>query len=87
MAIFAICAAFGLSLLLSAIGIRSAYSFFYGCAVVPIFVIVAEFAIPDQGGGASIWPVALIVGGIYGAASSGAGILTGRFFQKCRNPR
>ncbi len=45
-----------------------------GCAIVPVFVLVAEFILPYQGGGASMWPVALVVGGAFGAAASGLGV-------------
>ena len=33
-----------------------------GAAVVPAFVLLAEFVPPYQGGGASMWPVALVFG-------------------------
>ena len=43
------------------------------CAVVPAFVLFAEFVLPYQGGGASMWPIALIFGSIYGAVAGGVG--------------
>lgn len=46
-----------------------------GCAVVPIFVIFVEFLVPYQGGGASLWSVAVVLGGIYGAIASAVGTL------------
>lgn len=45
-----------------------------GCVVVPAFVLFAEFVLPHKGGGASMWPIALLFGGLYGAAASGAGV-------------
>lgn len=53
-----------------------------GAAVVPAFVLLAEFVLPYQGGGASMWPIALVFGGIYGAASSFVGILLGALIAK-----
>lgn len=44
-------------------------------AVVPAFVLVAEFVLPYAGGGASMWPIALVVGGVVGGAAGGLGTL------------
>lgn len=43
------------------------------CAVVPAFVLIAEFVLPHQGGGASMWPIAMFFGGIYGAIAGAVG--------------
>lgn len=51
----------------------------HGCAVVPLFILLEEFVLPYQGGGASMWPIAVVFGGAYGAAASGAGVLVGEF--------
>jgi hypothetical protein len=48
-------------------------SWLASCAVVPTFVLVSEFVLPYQGGGASLWPIALFFGGIYGALAGGIG--------------
>ena len=53
-----------------------------GCTVVPAFVLFAEFVLPHQGGGASMWPIALILGGAYGAAASGFGVCLGGYFVR-----
>ncbi|MDH3355117.1 MAG: hypothetical protein OEL79_07885 [Chromatiales bacterium] len=45
-----------------------------GCVIVPVFVLFAEFVLSYQGGGASMWPIALVFGGAYGAASSAGGV-------------
>lgn len=84
MAIFAIVAALILSLVLCASGVRLVYAFLLGCLVVPAFVLVSEFVVPCSGGGASMWPAALLFGGIYDAASSGAGVLAGHFIRNRR---
>jgi hypothetical protein len=43
------------------------------CTIVPAFVLIDEFLLPYRGGGASMWPVALIFGGMYGAIAGGVG--------------
>jgi hypothetical protein len=43
------------------------------CAVVPVFVLLAEFVLPYQGGGASMWPIAMVFGSVYGAIAGGIG--------------
>ena len=85
MAILAVCAALVLSLVLCACGVRPWLSLLFGCLVVPVFVLIAEFIFPYSGGGASMWPVALIFGSIYGAVASGAGVLAGRLIQNRRS--
>ena len=49
-----------------------------GCTIVPAFILVNEFVMPYQGGGASMLPIALVFGGAFGAASSAIGVLIGR---------
>lgn len=56
---------------------RPLLAWFVSCAVVPASVLYAEFMLPYQVGGASMWPVALVFGGIYGAAAGGMGTALG----------
>ena len=49
-----------------------------GFLVVPSAILVGEFMLPYQGGGASMWPIALAFGSLYGALASGVGILAAR---------
>ncbi len=51
------------------------YSWLCSCAVVPAFVLISEFVIPYKGGGASMWPIALVFGGGIGTLAGGAGVL------------
>ena len=53
-----------------------------GCTVVPAFVLFVEFALPYQGGGASMWPIALLFGGAYGAIASGVGVFIAGLIDK-----
>ena len=49
-----------------------------GFLVVPFSILFQEFVLPPQGGVASMWPIALAFGGLYGAVASGVGILAAR---------
>lgn len=71
-----------LSLVLRACGVAVAFAWLLGCTVVPILVLVVEFMLPYEGGGASMWPVALLFGGLYGAIATGAGVGVGNFLRK-----
>lgn len=50
--------------------------------VLPALVLLEEFVLPYQGGGASMWPIALFFGGLYGVISGGLGVLTASFYLK-----
>lgn len=41
------------------------------CPIIPVFVLAEEFLLPYQGGGASMWPIALAFGSFYGAITGG----------------
>lgn len=58
------------------------YVWFASCLLIPVFVLISEFIIPYQGGGASFWPIALILGGLYGAIAGGFGVLIGLLLKK-----
>ena len=52
------------------------------CIVVPAFVILAEFVLPYDGGGASMWPMAVIIGGAYGATAGAGGVVLGWLLRR-----
>jgi hypothetical protein len=52
-----------------------------GFLIVPLFILVEEFVLPYQGGGASMWPLALFIGGFYGAISSSIGLILGKYLK------
>lgn len=60
---------------------RKLKSWLASCVVVPVFVLFAEFILPYQGGGASMWPVALMFGGAIGAIAGGAGVVLASWWQ------
>jgi hypothetical protein len=55
------------------------------CAVVPAYVLFGEFTETHQaGGGASMWLVALVFGGAYGAVAGGIGVFIGSLVARRR---
>lgn len=73
----AIAIAFSLPLFLVWGGINKSAAWIASVAVVPAFVLLAEFVLPYAGGGASMWPIALVVGGVVGGAVGGLGTWIG----------
>jgi hypothetical protein len=63
-------------------GFREIPSWLLSCAVIPIFILADEFLLPYQGGGASMWPIALTVGSFYGAMTGGLGIVIASYYLK-----
>lgn len=56
-------------------GMRWVGAWLIGCALLPVLVLVSEIVMPPEpGGGASMWPIALAVGGLCGAIASGVGV-------------
>jgi len=52
------------------------------CTIIPIFILVDEFLLPYQGGGASMWPIALAFGTFYGAMTGGFGVAIASYYLK-----
>ena len=69
------------SLILYSIKVRLLHAWIVGSTVVPVFVLFAEFILAYQGGGASMWPTAIIIGGALGAISSSIGVVIGKFIK------
>lgn len=74
-AIAAVFAAFLLPIFLVMRGTGRLSAWTTSCFVVPLAVLAAEFLVPYAGGGASMWPVALVVGGFWGAVAGALGTL------------
>jgi hypothetical protein len=74
-ALIALFVAFVLPFVLIRNRVRPLFSWFVSCLVVPAFVLVVEFVLPYTGGGASMWPIALVFGALYSAVASGVGTL------------
>src|SRR5574337_443371 len=82
MFIGAILAAFVVGLLIRLRGKNLFVAWLLSCCVVPALILFAEFLLPYRGGGASLWPVALFFGGLYGAIAGGVGAVIASFFMK-----
>ena len=52
------------------------------CTISPVFILVDEFLLPYQGGGASMWPIALAFGTFYGAMTGGFGVALASYYLK-----
>lgn len=72
--IVALALAFLTGLVLTLKGYKPLNAWLLSCCILPAFVVFAEFLMPYQGGGASMWPIALFFGTLYGAAAGGAGV-------------
>ena len=46
-----------------------------GSTIVPAAILYHEFFVPYQGGGASMWPIAVAFGGVYGLCAALVGVL------------
>ena len=53
--------------------------------VLPVIILFDEFVLPYRGGGASMWPIALVIGGFYGVISGGLGVVVVSFCLKKRD--
>ena len=58
-------------------GVNPLISWGISCIIMPAFVLFDEFVLPYRGGGASFWPITIIIGGILGVATGGLGTLIG----------
>jgi uncharacterized transporter YbjL len=52
------------------------------CTIIPVFILISEFILPYQGGGASMWPIALAFGSFYGAMTGGLGVVLASYYLK-----
>jgi hypothetical protein len=50
--------------------------------IMPVLILVDEFILPYQGGGASMWEIALAFGSFYGFMASGFGVVLAQFVIK-----
>ena len=81
MAIVAIIFAGLIALTFSLRKAKAFHAWLLGCVVVPVFVLFAEFVLPYQGGGASMWSIAIVVGSVLGAISSAVGLLVAKLIS------
>lgn len=77
----AIALAFMLAFALKAAGMHLALAWLASCCVVPAFLLLAEYVLPGDDR-AAMWPIAMFVEGIYGAAAGGVGALFATLMAK-----
>ncbi|MBP1762717.1 MAG: hypothetical protein H6Q64_2259 [Firmicutes bacterium] len=73
---------FFVGLLLRLRGMNEYIAWILSCLVMPAFIIFDEFVLPYGGGGASMWPLPLILGGFYGVIIGGLGAGIASFYLK-----
>lgn len=59
-------------------------AWFLSSLVLPVLALLDEFCLPYRGGGASMWPIALIMGSFYGVITGGLGVAAASFYLKKR---
>jgi hypothetical protein len=63
-------------------GNKETRAWFLSALVLPGIVLFDEYVLPYRGGGASMWPIALVMGGLYGVISGGLGVAAASFYLK-----
>lgn len=71
---------FGLIMRLS--GRKELFVWGLSCLAMPAIVLFNEFILPYPGGGASMWPIAFVLGGFYGSIAGGAGVAAASFYLR-----
>jgi hypothetical protein len=72
-------------LALRLLGRQEKVAWFVSSLVLPALVLFDEFVLPYRGGGASMWPIAIVFGGFYGTISGGLGVLAAKLYLKKRD--
>jgi hypothetical protein len=62
--------------------LREIPAWLLSCTIIPVFILVDEFLLPYQGGGASMWTIALAFGTFYGAMTGGVGVAIASYYIK-----
>ena len=68
-------------------GMHPALAWVLSWTVIPTLVLLDEFILPYAGGGASFFPLTLILGGFYGVISGGGGAISAALFLKTKSGR
>ena len=76
--------AFMLAFALRAAGLHVFLAWLASCLVVPGVLFIVEHVLPGHGDASPMWPIAMFVGGIYGAAAGGLGALFASLMWKKR---
>jgi len=65
-------------------GIHPILAWFLSSPIIPVFVLL-DFFLNLSGGGASMFPISLIFGGIYGVLAGGGGAVAAAIFLKIKS--
>jgi len=84
-AIIALIITFFVGLLLRLRGMNKFVAWILSCFVMPSFILFTEFVLPCMGGGASMWPIAIVVGGFYGVIIGGLGVVFASLYLDRKN--
>jgi hypothetical protein len=84
--IIALIITFLVGLLLRLRGMNEHIAWMLSCLVMPIFILFDDFVLP-YGGGASMWPLPLILGGFYGMIIGGLGAGIASLYLKRKNKK
>jgi hypothetical protein len=85
-AILSVAGAFVLGLVLRRLSVHWVPAWLVASCIVPLYVLVAAFIHPSVALGATMWPLEILFGGLYGAAAAGIGVFVGSILAKRRAP-
>ena len=83
-AIIALLTTFSVGFILRFRNKREIIAWLISCTVMPAFITFDEFVMPYRGGGASMWPLPLIIGSFYGILAGGLGVVIASLIFKKR---
>ena len=86
-AVIALIISFIVGFLFSVRSKRFFVAWILSCLVMPAFVLFAEFVLPYMVGGASFWPIALVIGSVLGAMTGGLGIAVAVYYLDWRSKK
>lgn len=54
----------------------------FSSLVIPVFVLFDAFILAYRGGGASMWPIALVIGSFVGILAGGMGVVAASYYLR-----
>jgi len=80
--VIALILTFTTGLVVRLLGKSQYLAWFLSSLVMPIFVLVDAFVLPYRGGGASMWPIALVIGSFVGSLVGGLGAVAASYYVR-----
>lgn len=59
---------------------RKISAWLLSCTIIPIFILIRVYSSMNQGGDASMWPIVLAFGSLYGAMTGGLGVVLASYY-------